>query len=229
MADTLAVPASVHRERLDVSIEFSDTDESLSVSLSRTIASIEGGTITLRALLALIGEQGLLFVCALLTIPFLLPVSIPGVSTVFGAAIILISIGITLNRMPWLPAKILDRPIATEKLVPTLKRGVGLVEKIDRFVRPRLSTLTSGHVVNRVNGMVLTFSGILLALPLGLVPFSNTLPAFAILFISVGILQRDGLVVLLGYVLVVASVLYFSILAYLAMAAGKGMTSFFGG
>ena len=45
----------------------------------------------------------MLLVCVFLTLPFLLPVSIPGVSTVFGLAIILIGVGVTLNRVPWLP------------------------------------------------------------------------------------------------------------------------------
>ncbi|MGH6761347.1 MAG: exopolysaccharide biosynthesis protein [Phyllobacterium sp.] len=212
-----------------MSIEFRDTSENLSASLAKTIASIRGHTITLRELLALIGEQGLLFVCAMLTIPFLLPVSIPGVSTVFGAAIILISIGITLNRIPWLPSRIMDRPIGTDKLVPTLQKGVDLVAKIDRFVRPRFPVLTDGAVVNRLNGLLLTFGGVLLAMPLGLIPFSNTLPAFAVLFISIGILQKDGLFVALGYGLLVATVIYFGILAFLALAAGQGIGAVLGG
>ena len=67
----------------------------------------------MRDLLELIGEQGMLLVCVFLTLPFLLPVSIPGVSTVFGLAIILIGVGVTLNRVPWLPRRILDRPLST--------------------------------------------------------------------------------------------------------------------
>ena len=46
------------------------------------------------------GESGLLLLCALLSLPFLFPVSIPGVSTVFGAGIVLISAAITFNRQP---------------------------------------------------------------------------------------------------------------------------------
>lgn len=106
-----------------MAIEFGDTQRSLSDTLNGMIASIRGETITLRELMTEIGEQGFLLLCALLTLPFLLPVSIPGVSTVFGAAIILISVSITLNRLPWVPRRILDRKIETEKLVPTLQKG----------------------------------------------------------------------------------------------------------
>ena len=212
-----------------MSVELRDTTEGLSAALFDTIDSIEGSTITLRQLFALIGEQGLLFLCALLTIPFLIPVSIPGVSTVFGVAIILIAIGITLNRIPWLPRQLMDRPLQTEKLVPTLAKGAAMVARIDRVIRPRLLNLTHGAVMNRLNGLALVFGGVLLIFPLGLIPFSNTLPAFAILFLAVGVLQRDGLFVVLGYVMQVATVVYFGVLAAGALLAGQGLNSLIAG
>ena len=74
-------------------------------------------------MLALVGEQGMLLFCVLLTVPFLLPVSIPGVSTPFGLLILFIGIGITLNRVPWLPAILMERRFAAEQLKPTLHKG----------------------------------------------------------------------------------------------------------
>lgn len=41
-------------------------------------------------------------------------------------------------------------------------------------------------------------------------PFSNTLPAYGVLFLAVGELERDGYAVLLGYTMTVATVIYFS-------------------
>lgn len=81
---------------------FTDTSEKLSTTLEKLIGKLQGQTITLRELMEAIGEQGLLLICAIASLPFLIPVSIPGVSTVFGAAIILVSLAITLNRLPWL-------------------------------------------------------------------------------------------------------------------------------
>src|SRR5690606_20898910 len=130
-----------------MAIEFQDTRQSLSATLFATVDSIQGRTVTLRQLFALIGEQGLLFLCALLAIPFLIPVSIPGVSTVFGAGIILIATGITLNRLPWRPGRILDRPLETGKLVPALRKGAEKVARIDGILRPRLLPLTGGALM----------------------------------------------------------------------------------
>ncbi|MCR5859103.1 exopolysaccharide biosynthesis protein [Mesorhizobium sp. J428] len=212
-----------------MSIEFADTRESLYQALTRAIDSIEGSTITLRKLLALVGEHGLLFLCALLTIPFLIPVSIPGVSTVFGAAIILVSIGITTNRMPWLPDRIMDKEMDAVKLSGILRRGAEVVAKVETYIRPRAQGITGSGIASRINGLALIFAGVLLMAPLGLVPFSNTLPAFAILLLAVGMSQRDGLVVLAGYAMIVATLIYFGVLAWLAFAAGQGLAGFFGG
>jgi hypothetical protein len=213
---------------LDGNIEFQDTSTSLSETLRTLINGIKGQSVTLRELMDAVGEQGLLLICAVASLPFLIPVSIPGVSTVFGAAIILISLAIMANRLPWLPKKILDRQLDTKKLVPALEKGVNIVSRLDRFLKPRLSALTTGRLVNRVNGLAITFAGVLLMFPLGLVPFSNTLPGIAILLLSTGMMQRDGLIVLGGYIFNVITVVYFGALAYAAFSAGQGLASLFG-
>ena len=207
-------------------MEFADTKESLHHALTRAIDSIEGATITLRRLLELVGEHGLLFLCALLTIPFLIPVSIPGVSTVFGAGIILIAVGITANRLPWLPRRLMERELDAEKLSGILRRGVAVVARVEAYIRPRMRGITGSGVAARVNGMAIIFAGGLLMAPLGLIPFSNTLPAFAILLLAIGMSQRDGVVVLAGYAMIVATLVYFGALAWLAFAAGKGLAGF---
>jgi hypothetical protein len=212
---------------MTTAIGFKDTDRKTSELLEDIIHSIKGEHITLRDLLAMMGESGLLLLCAFLSLPFLFPVSIPGVSTVFGAGIVLISAAITLNRLPWLPGKVADRRLESGKLRPVLERGVTFLRKIDRFFKPRMAGLTTGAVMNRVNGLVLMGAGLLLMAPLGLIPFSNTLPGVAILLLAAGISQRDGLVVLAGYVMVVLTIVYFAALAFLAYSAGQSF-NFFG-
>lgn len=204
---------------------FTDTSESLSTVLQRLIGNLSGKTITLRDLMEAIGEQGLLLMCAIACLPFLIPVSIPGVSTVFGAAIVMISLAITLNRLPWLPKRILDKEMETARLVPALEKGVNIVSKLDRFMRPRLPGLTTGTVMARVNGLAIMTAGVLLMMPLGFVPFSNTLPGVAILLFSAGMIQRDGATVLGGYLFLVLTTIYFAILAYGAFWAGQGLSN----
>jgi hypothetical protein len=211
---------------MTMAIGFKDTDRKTSELLEDIIQSIKGEHITLRDLLSMMGESGLLLLCAFLSLPFLFPVSIPGVSTVFGAGIVLISAAITFNRLPWLPQKVADRRLESGKLRPVLERGVRFLRKFDGFFKPRMTSLTGGAVMNRINGLVLMGAGILLMAPLGLIPFSNTLPGVAILLLAAGISQRDGLVVLAGYVMVVLTIVYFVGLALLAYSAGQSFSLF---
>ena len=210
------------------SLNYPERSETIRAALLRAMGGLSDGQVTLRELLHDIGDHGPLILCAVLTLPFLLPVSIPGVSTVFGLAIIFLSAGIVANRKPWLPERIMDRPLNAEKLKGVLNRSLSIVDRVENVVRERALALTASNFANRVNGLTILASAALLMFPLGLVPFSNTLPAFAILFLSVGMAQRDGIVVVAGYAMLAATVIYFSVLAYGALAAGRGLTTFFG-
>ncbi len=207
---------------------FEDSTASLSATLRGIIARIDGSSVTLRDLMQAVGEHGLLLLCAVASLPFLIPVSIPGVSTVFGFAIILISLSITFNRLPWLPKKLLDRELETSKLVPALEKGASLVARLDAYLKPRMGSFVAGAVMNRINGLAIAFAGVLLMFPLGLVPLSNTLPAIAILLIATGMIQRDGLIVLAGYAFIVITIIYFTVLGFMAFSAGQGIAALFG-
>lgn len=193
--------------------------EPLSATLSHTVDAIHGDTVTLRELMDAVGEQGLLLLCAFAALPFLIPISIPGVSTVFGAAIVMFAVAVTLNRMPWLPKRILDRRLDAKKLLPVLRKGVRIVSRIDDWVRPRAPAMTAARM-RVINGSVLVFGGVLLMSPFGLIPFSNTAPAVGILLLAIGMIQRDGVFVALGWLGTVLTVAYFGGLIYAAAWAG---------
>ena len=212
-----------------MAVEFKNTQEPFAQTLTSVADAIaHKPVVTLRELMSLIGEQGLLLFCMILVIPFLFPVSIPGVSTVFGAVIILIGIGVTLNRLPWLPEFLMKRTFQTETLAPTFRKGAERFAWLDKFLRPRLLALTSNIVMNRWNGIMLTFAGVLLIFPLGLIPFSNTLPGVAVLLLAAGMLQRDGVLIVGGYIFNVLTVIYFGALTLAAIAAGAGISSLLG-
>lgn len=208
-----------------MSIPLHDPQFTLAQTLDTVKDSLHEERISLRELMALVGEQGLLVFCMFLTIPFLLPVSIPGVSTAFGVVIVLIGIGVALNRVPWLPTRLMNRTIERIHLLPALEKGVALFSRLDRFIRPRWLALTHASTLNRLNGFLLIAGAVLLMAPFGLIPFSNTLPALAILFLAAGMLQRDGIFVALGYLMLLATVVYFGVLIGGAIMAGHGLSS----
>ena len=58
---------------------------------------------------------------------------------------------------------------------------------------------------------------------------SDTLPGVAILLLSAGMIQRDGVTVLGGYLFLGLTAIYFAALAYAAFWAGQGISSSIGG
>jgi hypothetical protein len=72
----------------------------------------------------LFGQEGIMLLTAFLTIPFMIPISIPGASTVFGAVILLVGFSRLCSRNLWLPKRIEQRTIPTDKLRACLHQGL---------------------------------------------------------------------------------------------------------
>jgi len=212
---------------MTTSVEFRDTQGSLSETLSQVAETLPPETVTVRELLALIGEQGMLFFCIIMTIPFLTPIPLPGVSTVFGALIMLIALGVIANRVPWLPGPLLNRTISSPQLAKVMQSGSDLFRRIEVLIRPRLHALTKDATTNRLNGVVLFLAGFLLIIPIPFIPLSNMIPGYAVLFLAAGMLQRDGVFVLLGYLLVLVTIIYFGAIAVGVVVGGQSLAILF--
>ena len=187
--------------------------EPLTEKLGVIIEKLPPTGVTLRDLMHLVGQDGLMILTALLSLVFIIPVSIPRVSTVFGAAILLISVSCLFGCDPWLPKSLENRVISTEKLLPVFEKSLTWLHRLERVVRPRrLEWLTSDGLIDIFNNCSLILGAVLLMAPFGLIPFSNTLPAIALLCLSVGIVQRDGVCILLGYLGNLSTIIYFGVL-----------------
>jgi len=144
---------------------------------------------------------------------FLVPVSIPGVSTVFGTGILLIGITHLLARKLWLPGFVAHRKLSAEKLHEGFGRALIWIHRLERISRPhRLPRLTTGFAANLLNNLSFILAALLLMAPFGFIPFSNTLPALALIFLAIGMMDRDGGAILLGYLSNIATLIYFGFL-----------------
>jgi hypothetical protein len=183
-------------------------DPRVSAVLAELIRTMPAEGLTLREILEHLGDRGLLILCMVLTMPFLLPVSIPGSSVPFGVLIALIAVGLVTHRAPWLPDRLMNRRLARGPVVPMLEKGTRLFGRLERLIHPRLLPLTHGATVGRFNGILLGLTGLLMMAPLPL-PLSNTLPAYGVLCLALGTVERDGCLVLAGYLMVLLTVGYF--------------------
>jgi hypothetical protein len=209
----------------DMSFPGQVIDQRVSAVLFEVIRTMPAEGLTLRGILERLGDRGLLMLCMVLTIPFLLPVSIPGSSIPFGVLIALIAVGLVTHRAPWLPNRLMNRRLARGHVVPMLEKGARLFARLERLIHPRLLPLTHGPTVGRFNGILLGLTGLLMMAPLPL-PLSNTLPAYGVLFLALGSVERDGYVVLAGYLMVLLTVGYFGAVGVVGGMGASALRSY---
>ena len=198
--------------------------------LAAIIEQLPPDRLTLGELLQVFGDEGLLLLTILLTLVFLIPVSIPGVSTVFGAAILLVGISRVLRRPLWLPAKLRERALPAARLRPALSGGLHWVRRLEKISRPyRLRRLVDGRAQDIFNNLAFILAALLLMAPFGFIPFSNTLPGLALLFYAIGMIQRDGTAILLGHLANIGTIVYFGILIGGGGMAAHGLLRHFTG
>jgi hypothetical protein len=202
-------------------VHFRNPEVRLSVALEATRQAVAGHQVTLREILSHVGEQGLLVFCAILAMPFLFPMSLPGMSTALGAPMLLIGYAVTMNRTPWLPDRLLDHALPTATVQHVLERAVHAADRFEHLVRPRLLGLTGTPGVNVINGVVLILIVLALMAPLPLIPLANTLPGIAIILLCLGMAERDGWLLLGGHFVALVSLLYVGLLLYFAVKLGS--------
>jgi len=202
-------------------VQFRNPEVRLSEALEATRRAVTGHEVTLRELLAHVGEQGLLVFCAILAMPFLLPVTLPFMSTALGLPMLLIGIAVVLNRVPWLPSRLLDHALPSATVQHVLERATRAADRFEHLVRPRLLALTDSALANSIHGVVLVIAVLVLMAPLPLVPFANTLPAASVILLCLGMAERDGVLILLGHLATLVATAFVGTLLWLAARAGS--------
>jgi hypothetical protein len=204
---------------MSVDLAAPDPPRRLSDDLRMVLEASNGGSMKVRGIIESLRGRGLQMVVILLCLPFLTPVMIPGISIPFGIAIAVCGIRIAFGHKPWLPNAILDRTISHTALERMVRYGCAFYGKIERVIRPRWSFLFEGPVMVAVTGTAIAVAGILLSLPIPPpFPLTNTIPGVAIILLSLGLLERDGLLILLGHLLTLVAIAYVFVIFSLGRA-----------
>ena len=181
--------------------------------LEKIIAELPKDKLTLEEIRSLLGRDGMLLLVILLTVVFLIPVSIPGVSTVFGGTILLIGVSILFGWDLWLPKQFLSKELPASSLKKAFHKGLKWLIRLEKISKPnRAIWITTGKGAHIINGLSIILAAILLMAPFGFIPFSNTIPAIALLFYAIGLLQKDGISIIWGHIFNLLTIIYFAIL-----------------
>jgi hypothetical protein len=158
-------------------------------------------------------------------VPNALPVP-PGVSAVLGAPLLFLTAQLMLGMNAWLPKFITDRSLLRVDFEKVIVKVAPWLAKAERLMRPRLQLLARGPALNVIGLLCLVLS-IVLFLP---IPLGNMLPAVALCILALGVLERDGVWVIIGALVgVVSVVIVWGIITALFWVALFVIGQFFGG
>ena len=140
---------------------------------------------------------------------------VPFLSLLFGIPMIILSAQMVVGlHTPIFPRLIRARTIPRPILVKGLDQTIQGIEKIERYIKPRLGFLSLPRL-DRVHGMTALILSIMVSIP---IPFFNIPPSLALALLAIGILQRDGFFIILAYSLGFWCLILFKSLGHMAHA-----------
>lgn len=201
---------------------------SLIATLNRFADESKTRTLTIGEAIDSIDEAAYAFISVILALPFLQPIPL-GPLTVIGG-LTFATLGWQLlrgNESPRLPRKLQQVSMRENMWRVLIKICLNILGLCRKFTRPRLTHLVTGRLGQKVGGAILLSAGLLMAIPFGVLPFNNTLPALAILFYGFAELEDDGLMILVAVFWLAVTVIYFAAFFYALWFLGNGAVEFF--
>ncbi|MBM3192273.1 MAG: exopolysaccharide biosynthesis protein [Chlamydiae bacterium] len=167
--------------------------------------------ISIEDILFLLPGKGRALALILLSLPFCQPLQIPGLSIPFGLSVAFIGIRMAFGKRIWLPKSILSKTIKGKTIRKIADKALFLTRKMKRWIHPRLSRISRFPYAYIINGTSIFLLGILLAAPLP-IPLSNLIAAWSVFLIAMGILEDDGVIILLGYSMAFFTISFFVVI-----------------
>lgn len=167
--------------------------------------------VTLREVIYRLRGRAYSLLLILLCLPFTQPIPLPGLSTPIGLAIAFIAMRLALGQRPWLPKKLQRKILPAGFFAKTFAVAAWVLRILESFLRPRWPLICANRSALQIHALIMLIAALVLLLPLP-IPFSNTFPGWTILLLAAGMLERDGLFILLGYVTFILGTAYFVLL-----------------
>lgn len=185
MSESMDHDARNIEELLDQIESSADTDHQ-QVSVEEIIATI--GTRAFGPLLLLVG---ILIASPLSGIPIF--------PSLIAIIVLLVSLQILIGKTQfWLPAWLLHRTVAREKMVSTVRWLRPPARFIDHLIKPRLLMFAKGPVAKSTTALICLI--VALSMPLlEFIPFSSSLAGGVLAAFGLSLVSRDGLLALIAY------------------------------
>ena len=159
------------------------------------LAEQESERLTVGDIVTVLQDRAFALLIVILGLPNCLPMP-PPIPLVCGLLLLLVAVQITAGMAsPWLPRVLLRRSVARKDVERAASRAVPLLRRLEKWSRPRMSLFETGLGLRGVGLILLTLSlALIVAAPIvGQIPLG-----LAICLVGLGLVERDGVVVMFG-------------------------------
>ena len=174
-------------------------------TLERLFEGDRNSRLTLKDFLEGLHDRSYAFAILALDMPNLIPLGIPWLSTITGVPMVLLAVQYFAGReVPSLPQAIGRRGFPRGRLQDFLGHAASFIRWLERTVHVRYEWWVTG-TARRLLYMAWAANIAILAVP---IPFDNLLPAFAILFFCLALIEDDGAMAMLGWLFTALTALW---------------------
>jgi hypothetical protein len=182
------------------------------------------GRISLSFVAHALGNRSTGTLLLFLALPMVLPIPAPGISVIFGVPLILISAQLVWGRETlWLPHFLASRFINRSQLEAYMRRATPALNKMEKLVKPRFAQMTHGMAVRAVGAMCVVLA-LVITWP---VPLGHLVPGAAISLMALGLIERDGLMIVAGLLIGVLALLVVTLAMIGLTVVGRSLVGAF--
>ena len=184
------------------------------------------GRITIGAMMDALGDAGLGILLIIFALPSFIPTPGLPVGFVSGTVVALIALQVMAGRHTlWLPERLCAFSMPREILI---KGAVYLAKPMrffERWLKPRYSQFT-GKTARMFMALPILILAVSIVLP---IPLGNQAPSIALIAFGFGLIERDGLAILVAILLSVLAMAWLTFVIIFGAQAAIFATSYIGG
>jgi hypothetical protein len=157
--------------------------------------SLDADRVTLAEIVAGLGDRGLGVLIAIFALPNILPSTVPFGNVATGIPPLVFAVQLMLGvEHLILPGFLARRKVGTHWLKAIAPKIASVLSWFERLLEPRMAWVTTAHA-ERFIGVIAIVLALVSTLP---IPFGHNLPALGLVLIGLGLIERDGLAILIG-------------------------------
>lgn len=155
------------------------------------------GPISVHTFLTTLSGRGRILLLMFLSLGF---AQIPGIAIVLGLFISYLGVRMAVGRnFIWMPKFLRHKKIASYFLIKVSEQTLQMLKLMKCLSRPRYEWAIQKSTNHVVNGLVIALVGLCLASSPPM-PMTGMIASVAIFLIAIGLLNDDGLYIILGYI-----------------------------